>query len=78
MKEKQIRLSSFQDVRELATLASSVDYRVMISEAGKTVNAKSMMCMFSLDLRHPVTLLLDCDDDDFEAFSLKTARFEIV
>ena len=78
MKEKQIRLSSFQDVRDLVNLATSVDYRVMISDGNRTVNAKSMMCMFSLDMRRPVTLLLDCDEDDFEAFSLKAVRFEIV
>lgn len=78
MKEMQIRLTSFQDVREMVNLASSVEYRVMITDGNKTVNAKSMMCMFSLNMRRPVTLLLDCDADDFEAFRFKAARFEVV
>ena len=78
MREMQIRLASFQDVRDIVTLAASVDYPVMITDGHKTVNAKSIMCMFSLNMRHPVTLLLDCDTDDFEAFRFKAARFEII
>ena len=78
MREMKVRLGSFQDVRELVNLASSVEYPVMIGDGEKAVNAKSIMCMFSLNFRRPALLLLDCDEDDFEAFRFKAARFEVV
>ena len=77
MKEMQIRLKSFQDVQELVNLASSYDFPVMITDGVRNVNAKSIICMFSMNLRRPVVLLLDCDDEDFEIFRIMAGRFEV-
>ena len=77
MKEMQIRLRSFQEVQELVNLASSFDFPVMITDGTRNVNAKSIMCMFSMNLRRPVVLLLDCDDEDFEIFRIMAGRFEV-
>ena len=77
MKEMQIRLRSFQDVQELVNLTSSFDFPVMITDGTRNVNAKSIMCMFSMNLRRPVVLLLDCDDEDFEIFRIMAGRFEV-
>ena len=77
MKEMQIRLRSFQDVQELVNLASSFDFPVMITDGTRNVNAKSIMCMFSMNLRRPVVLLLDCGDEDFEIFRIMAGRFEV-
>ena len=48
--EMNIRLCSFEDVQTLADLATAQPFRVWISDGRQTVNAKSLMCMFSLDL----------------------------
>ena len=77
MKEMQIRLRSFQEVQELVNLASSFDFPVMITDGVRNVNAKSIMCMFGMNLRRPVVLLLDCDDEDFEIFRIMAGRFEV-
>lgn len=76
VKEMYVRLRSFQDVQSLASMASTCEYRVMITDGNRTVNAKSIMCMFSVNMRRPVLLLLDCDEEDFEVFRIMAGRFE--
>ena len=66
--EMNIRLCSFEDVQALADLATAQPFRVWISDGRQTVDAKSLMCMFSLDLCKPLTLQLDCGEEGTEAF----------
>ena len=77
VKEIRVRLRSFQDVRELCTLAGSMPCEVQITDGKRTVNAKSIMCIFGLSIRRHLTLRLDCGEEDFEAFRQKAARFEV-
>ena len=77
MKEMHIRLQSFQDIRDLAVLSSAQPYGVRISDTRFTVNAKSPMCLLSLNLHSTLRLQLDCGEDDFERFRQQAARFEV-
>ena len=71
--EMSIRLCSFEDVQTLADLATAQPFRVWISDGRQTVDAKSLMCVFSLDLCKPLTLQLGCGEEGIEAFR----RFEM-
>ena len=71
--EMNIRLCSFEDVQTLADLATAQPFRVWISDGRQTVDAKSLMCVFSLDLCKPLTLQLGCGEEGIEAFR----RFEM-
>ena len=73
--EMNIRLRSCEDVQTLADLATAQPFRVWISDDRQTVNAKSLMCMFSLDLCRPLTLRLDCGEEGNEAFRQICERF---
>ena len=73
--EMSIRLCSFEDVQTLADLATAQPFRVRISDDHQTVNAKSLMCMFSLNLCRPLTLQLDCGEEGNEAFRQFYERF---
>ena len=71
--EMSIRLCSFEDVQTLADLATAQPFRVWISDGCQTVDAKSLMCVFTLDLCKPLTLQLGCGEEGIEAFR----RFEM-
>ena len=73
--EMSIRLRSFEDVQTLADLATAQPFRVWISDDHQTVNAKSLMCMFSLDLCRPLTLQLGCGEEGNEVFRQMQERF---
>ena len=75
--EMSIRLRSFEDVQTLADLATAQPFRVWISDDHQTVNAKSLMCMFSLNLCRPLTLQLDCGEEGDEVFRQMRERFGI-
>ena len=73
--EMSIRLCSFEDVQALADLATAQPFRVWISDGRQTADAKSMMCIFSLDLCQPLTLRLDCGEEGNEALWQFGQRF---
>ena len=67
--EMQIRIASFEDARTLADLATAQPFRVWISDGRQTVDARSLMCMFSLNLCKPLTLQFGCGEEGTEVFS---------
>ena len=73
--EMNIMVRSFEDVRALVDLATAQPFRVWISDGRQTADAKSMMCIFSLDLCQPLTLRLDCGEEGNEALQQFRQRF---
>ena len=73
--EMCINICSFEDARALADLATAQPFRVWISDGRQTVDAKSLMCVFSLDLCKPLTLQLDCGEEGTEVFHHLMERF---
>ena len=73
--EMNIMVRSFEDVRALVDLATAQPFRVWISDGRQTADAKSMMCIFSLDLCQPLTLQLDCGEEGNEALQQFRQRF---
>lgn len=74
MKEFQIALHSFQEVREFISLATVQPFSVMVGNDIQTVNGKSFIGMVSLDFRRPVKVICDCDDAALENFSQQVRR----
>ena len=72
----RIRLRSFEDARTLADLATAMPFRVWISDGRHWVDAKSLLCVFSLDLREPLTLRADCGEEAFEGLRKSLEDFE--
>ena len=71
-----IRLRSFEDARALADLATALPFRVWIGDGRQWVDAKSLMCVFSLDLREPLALRADCSGEEFGELRSSLERFE--
>lgn len=63
MNEFMIRLCSVPDVENFVSFATSLNFKVFVSDGHQTVNGKSFMQMFCLDLSHPLTVTADCCED---------------
>ena len=62
MKTVKIRLSSIEAVRDFVEIVRKYDSEVDLSSGRYVVDAKSIMCIFSLDLLSPITLTAYGDD----------------
>lgn len=64
MKEINIKLSNVEDIRNFVNEVILVDYDVDLVQGRYTIDAKSIMGIFSLNLRSPITLIARTDDAD--------------
>lgn len=64
MKSFQIKLSSIEDVRNFVNIISKYEVDMDLHSGRYTVDAKSLMGIFSLDLLKPIDFIIHCDDDD--------------
>lgn len=64
MKEISIKLSNVEDIRSFVNEVILVDYDVDLVQGRYTIDAKSIMGIFSLNLRSPITLIARTDDAD--------------
>ena len=64
MKETRIMLSNVQDIRNFVNEVILVDYDVDLVQGRYTIDAKSIMGIFSLNLRSPITLVAHTDNAD--------------
>ena len=69
MKTMQIKLLNIQDVREFVNKVVMVEYEVDLQQGRYTIDAKSIMGIFSLDLMNPITVIAHTDyaGDFFES-----------
>ena len=75
MKEFEIQLHSVQQVLSFVHLATARPFPVYVSGKHHRVSGKSFMEMFSLNLRHPVTVTVECTDEEYEAFLREVEPF---
>lgn len=64
MRTCKILLNTVTDVKKFVSLVSGCNYEVGLVSGRYSVNAKSLMGVFSLDLSKPVTLCAHFDDTD--------------
>ena len=75
MQEINILLSKIQDIRDFVNIVIVTDFDVDLVQGRYTVDAKSIMGIFSLDLLSPIKLVAHSDDAD-ELFD-KIERFKV-
>ncbi len=64
MKEFMIRLNTIEDVRRFVSLVERCAFPVDLTSGRYTVDAKSLMGIFSLDLMQPIKLIAHGEDDE--------------
>ena len=73
MQEMKIKLFTIQEVREFVNQVIMVDFDVDLVQGRYTIDAKSIMGIFSLDLLSSITVI--AHTEDAEAFFKKIAKF---
>ena len=62
MTTKNIQLLSINDVKDFVNAACNADFDIDLSSGRYTVDAKSIMGIFSLDLSKPIAVAANTDD----------------
>ena len=75
MKQFNINIRSFADIRDFVALAISQPFEVLVGNELQTVNAKSLMAMFTLNYRRPLQVSVTCDDEAYDRFTAAAAKF---
>ena len=75
MKEMLIKLSTVADIRDFVNKVILVDFEVDLVQGRYTIDAKSIMGIFSLDLLSPITLV--AHSDATESFFESIAKFAV-
>ena len=75
MKELFVTLRSVGDVKDFVALASVQPFDVTVGNDRQSVNGKSFMQMFCLDLSAPQQVRVDCSDEEFRSFCDAAERF---
>ena len=73
----RVEFRSFEDVRDFVFLSMTRPYDITVSNGNHTVDAKSLMVMFSLDYSRPLEVRADCSDADFSELLEITANFRV-
>lgn len=75
MTECKIKLGSIADVKEFTALANSRSFELDLVSGKYTVDAKSIMGIFSLDLTKELTLIIRGDDAESKEFLEDAKQF---
>ena len=64
MIEREIMLSSIEDVKNFVNITMSHDYDIELVSGKYTINAKSIMGIFSVDLTKPLKMVANTEQGD--------------
>lgn len=68
MKEKKILLTSIEEAKRFVTEASRCDFDVDVFYNRFTIDAKSILGVLSLDLARVLTIQMNGENEEFEAY----------
>ena len=68
MKEKKILLTSSEEAKRFVTEASRCDFDVDVFYNRFTIDAKSILGVLSLDLARVLTVQMNGENEEFEAY----------
>ena len=77
MKMFEVNLRSVGDVRDFVALASVQPFELTVGNDRRSVNGKSFLQIFCLELRKPQQVKMDCTEEEFQRFYDAVERFRI-
>jgi hypothetical protein len=75
MREFNILVNSFQEVRDFVSIAMVQPFEVLVGNDRQQINGKSFMGMFSLNCQEPLFVRVMCSEEEFLRFRQDAARF---
>ena len=73
--EFQVRLTCVQDVLDFVALATARPFPITVGDRHHRVDGKSFMEMFCLNLRRPLSVVMDCSEEEYECFREDAKKF---
>ena len=73
--EFQVLLTSVADVKNFVDATTACPSEIDVLSGRYVVNGKSIMCLFSIDLSVPVTVVVHGDGAEEQAFFQRVGRF---
>ena len=66
----EIKLNKIEDIVKFVQMAKDIDAEITIESNKRSINAKSLLGLFTVDLKHPIKI--NCNDDsvDLSCFSI--------
>ncbi len=77
MREFQVKLSSFDEVRQFVSLTTRQSYPIHVAVGDDLTNAKSLIGFFTMDLSKPVSVRIEDDQADITPFLTAIAPFRV-
>ncbi len=74
MHQFHITIGSFRQVQEFVKLAMVQPFEVLVGNEKHQVSGKNFISMFSLDLKRPVRVLVNCSNEEFLRFQQEAAK----
>ena len=68
MKERKIRLLSVEDAKNFVKVTTGCDFDVDLYDNSIMIDAKSIIGVLSMDLRHVLTVRYSGENEELEAF----------
>ena len=68
MKERKIRLLSVEDAKNFVKVATGCDFDVDLYDNSIMIDAKSIIGVLSMDLRHVLTVRYPGENEELDAF----------
>ena len=75
MREIKVQFQSFRDVREFSQLAARQPFQITVGTEKYRVNATSVLGIFTLNCRRPLTASFTCSEDDFLRFTGEAEKY---
>ena len=70
-----ITIESFRQIRDFVALASVQPFDVIVENEKQQLNGKSFIGMFSLDLKRPLFVRVNCSQEELVRFQQAAAQF---
>ena len=75
MQEFWIRLHSMEDVEEFVAIATSRAFPICVRDNHHKIHGGSFMEMFCLDFNQPLRVVVECSEEELNAFCAEVDRF---
>ena len=75
LKNFEVSLHSVSQVKDFVALANEQPFSLTVGTGRRSVNGKSFMQLFSLDLSKPLQVSMDCTEEAFARFFEAAAPF---
>ena len=74
MHQFNISIGSFRQVQAFVKLAAGQPFEVLVGNEKHQVHGKNFFSMFSLDLKRPVCVQVNCSQEEFLCFQQEAVK----